>query len=154
MQWEDEGYKSSLKVVAQECQRLCQHLDSLVARHAGMKKTSKGDPEVFEIDTKTGLECRDILGDNNVYVRNRYKADKRRRNINLVTMEDLFPPEYPRGVLPEIGRVKAQRILDARDKNGPFRTICDLLAVKGVGSGTINAIMPFITMGCGGSSLS
>lgn len=146
MKWEIEGYKSSLKSVSKECKRLCEHLDFLVARHAGIKKTSRGDPDVFEIDTKAGIECRDILGDNNVFVRNRYKSDKRRRNINRVKMKDLFPPEHPRGVLPEIGRIKAQRILDARDKNGPFRTVCDLLAIKGVGSSTIDSIMPFITL--------
>jgi len=48
--------------------------------------------------------------------------------------------------LPGIGGVLAQRIVDYRSQNGPFRTIEDLLKVSGIGEGTLEKIKDYITV--------
>ena len=48
--------------------------------------------------------------------------------------------------LPGIGEVLAQRIVDYRSENGPFRTVEDLLKVSGIGSATLEQIRDFITV--------
>jgi len=48
--------------------------------------------------------------------------------------------------LPGIGEVLAQRIVDYRSENGPFRTIEDLLKVSGIGPATFEKIKDFKTV--------
>ena len=48
--------------------------------------------------------------------------------------------------LPGIGEVLAQRIVDCRSENGPFRRIEDLLKVSGIGPGTFEKIKDYITV--------
>jgi competence protein ComEA len=48
--------------------------------------------------------------------------------------------------LPGIGEVLAQRIVDYRSENGPFRTIEDLLKVSGISQGTLDKIKDYITV--------
>jgi len=48
--------------------------------------------------------------------------------------------------LPGIGEVLAQRILDYRSENGPFRRIEDLLKVSGIGTATFEKIKDYITV--------
>jgi len=48
--------------------------------------------------------------------------------------------------LPGIGEVLAQRIVDYRSENGPFRRIEDLLKVSGIGSATFEKIKDYITV--------
>jgi len=49
-------------------------------------------------------------------------------------------------VLPGIGEVLAQSIVDYRSENGPFKRIEDLLKVSGIGEATFDKIKDFITV--------
>jgi len=48
--------------------------------------------------------------------------------------------------LPGIGEVLAQRIVDYRSENGPFKRIEDLLKVSGIGEATFEKIKDYITV--------
>jgi competence protein ComEA len=48
--------------------------------------------------------------------------------------------------LPGIGEVLAQRIVDYRSQDGPFRTVEDLLKVSGIGSATLEQIRDLVTV--------
>jgi competence protein ComEA len=48
--------------------------------------------------------------------------------------------------LPGIGEVLAQRIVDYRSENGPFKRIEDLLKVSGIGPATFDKIKDYITV--------
>ena len=61
-------------------------------------------------------------------------------NINTATLEQL-------DLLPGIGPVTAQAIIDYRTEFGPFETPEDLLNVKGIGEKKLAAILEFITTG-------
>ncbi|MBR4972085.1 MAG: ComEA family DNA-binding protein [Oscillospiraceae bacterium] len=61
-------------------------------------------------------------------------------NINTATLEQL-------DLLPGIGPVTAQAIIDYRTEFGPFETPEDLLHVKGIGEKKLAAILDFITTG-------
>ena len=47
--------------------------------------------------------------------------------------------------LPRIGPATAERIIAWREKNGPFRSIDDLLAISGIGPATLEGLKPLVT---------
>lgn len=61
-------------------------------------------------------------------------------NINTAPAERLQE-------LPRIGEKVAQRIVDFRTKNGKFKTIEDLMKVKGIGEKIFDLIKDRITVG-------
>lgn len=61
-------------------------------------------------------------------------------NINTATSEQMQ-------MLPGIGPVLAERIIRYRTVNGPFKTLLDLLNVKGIGLERINEILDYATVG-------
>ena len=54
-------------------------------------------------------------------------------NINTATKDEL-------DVLPGIGPVKAQAIVDYRKANGPFKSVDDLKKVNGIGDATFDKL--------------
>jgi len=48
--------------------------------------------------------------------------------------------------LPFIGPALAERIILYREENGPFRTIDELLSVKGIGKSIFNSIKDYISV--------
>lgn len=60
-------------------------------------------------------------------------------NLNTATVEELTK-------LKRIGPVYAQRIIDYREKYGPFEKIEDLIKVKGIGQKTFDANKDIITV--------
>lgn len=60
-------------------------------------------------------------------------------NINTATLAELES-------LPEIGPVTAQKIIEYRQKNGPFKKIEDIMKVPGIGEKTFEAIKLLITV--------
>lgn len=61
-------------------------------------------------------------------------------NINTATAAELQ-------TLPGIGPVLAQRILDYREANGPFRSVGDLGLVNGIGEKKLEEIWDYVTTG-------
>ena len=60
-------------------------------------------------------------------------------NVNTATLEEL-------AMLPGIGEVTAQKIIDFRDSNGPFASIDDLNKVSGIGDATLDKIRPYVSL--------
>ena len=79
----------------------------------------------------------DADGQNNVSSTN---SSNKRININTADWEIL-------ALLPGIGEVLAKRIVDFRNKYGPFVSIEDLLKVPGVGEKKLKDINSYITVG-------
>ncbi|MDE6840283.1 MAG: ComEA family DNA-binding protein, partial [Oscillospiraceae bacterium] len=61
-------------------------------------------------------------------------------DINAAGLEELMS-------LPGIGEVRAQAILEDREKNGPYRYPEDLIRVRGIGEGILEHILDRITTG-------
>ena len=69
----------------------------------------------------------------------------RKIDLNEATLEDLED-------LPGIGTSTAKRILEFREKNGPFERIEDLMNVRGIGEKKFLKLKDRITVGAAGSS--
>lgn len=67
------------------------------------------------------------------------QAQAKAVNINTASAEQL-------SLLPRVGAVVAQRIVDFRDKNGRFKSLEDLMLVQGVGEKTFELIRPHISL--------
>jgi competence protein ComEA len=58
-------------------------------------------------------------------------------NINTASSEELQ-------LLPRVGPALAGRIIEFREANGPFQTVDEILAVKGIGESSFEKLEPFI----------
>lgn len=68
-----------------------------------------------------------------------YKPQTEIININTAEKQNLVK-------LPKIGIVTAERIIRFRDDYGPFKSLDDLLKVKGIGPKTLEKLKPQITL--------
>ena len=68
-----------------------------------------------------------------------YKPQTEIININIAEKQNLVK-------LPKIGIVTAERIIRFRDDYGPFKSLDDLLKVKGIGPKTLEKLKPQITL--------
>ncbi len=60
-------------------------------------------------------------------------------NINTATVEELAK-------LPGVGKSIAQRIVNHREKSGKFRTVDELLVIRGISRKKLEQLRPLITM--------
>lgn len=67
-----------------------------------------------------------------------------RVNINMAQEAELQ-------LLPQIGAALAKRIVEDRERRGPFRSVSDLDRVRGIGERTALRMAPFATVGDGGT---
>lgn len=58
-------------------------------------------------------------------------------NINTASAEELQ-------LLPRVGPSLAGRIIAFREANGPFRTVDEIVAVKGIGESSFEKLRPYI----------
>ena len=61
-------------------------------------------------------------------------------NLNTAGVDELV-------TLPGIGKAYAERILEYREKNGPFKKVEDILNVRGIGEKTYERIKDRLTLG-------
>jgi len=61
-------------------------------------------------------------------------------DLNAATVEQLT-------TIPGIGRVTAERIVQWREQNGPFRRPEDLMKVKGIGDKSFDKLRPYVKVG-------
>ena len=89
---------------------------------------------VFRLTSLLGLLCLLVTGFPTMS-----QAQGKAVNINTASVEQL-------SLLPRVGSVVAQRIVDFRDQNGSFKSLEDLMFVQGVGEKTFELIRPHITL--------
>jgi competence protein ComEA len=64
-------------------------------------------------------------------------AAEGRVNVNSADASQL-------ALLPRVGPATAQRIIDYRKQNGPFKKVEDLMLVRGIGEKTFELLKPYV----------
>ena len=60
-------------------------------------------------------------------------------NVNTATAAELE-------MLPGIGASRAQAVIEAREAKGGFKSLDDLLEVKGIGEASLSKLLPHLTL--------
>ncbi len=61
-------------------------------------------------------------------------------DVNAATEQELT-------AVPGIGKSIARRIVEFREKNGPYQRVDDLLKVQGIGEKSLQKLRPYVTAG-------
>lgn len=89
------------------------------------------------------IACTAVVGV--VLLNRRERADESNRDASRAALIDLNSASVAEiELLPEIGPALAARIVDSREKDGPFRSAMDLDRVRGIGKGTIERVAPLV----------
>ncbi len=91
-----------------------------------------GDADVSMFDLEV------VVADNKTYYIQKRSLENK-ININTATLEELMS-------LPNIGKVKAEEIINYRLSNGFFKSVDELVLIKGIGQKIYEQIRPFITV--------
>jgi competence protein ComEA len=68
-----------------------------------------------------------------------FAAEGKTVNVNTATVAEL---QY----LPRIGPSVAAKIVEQREKSGPFKSLDDLLLVRGIGEATYEQLKPYLAL--------
>ena len=68
-----------------------------------------------------------------------FAAEARRVNVNTADAAQL-------ALLPRVGPSVAQKIIDFRKENGPFKSAEDLMLVQGIGEKTFQLLKPYVAV--------
>ena len=105
-------------------------LSALVGSGINYYKKLKSRVELKVVSSNLNKDTRDI---------DALLKESKSVNVNLSNLERLCR-------LPGIGPALAERIIEYRDKNGPFRNIEDLRNVRGIGGKKFAEIKEFLTL--------
>jgi competence protein ComEA len=93
-------------------------------------KAAKVLPDVPRETTKSGAESQNA---------DPKYLEKNQINLNTATAEQLE-------LLPNVGPALAQKIVDYRQQNGPFKSVDELDNVSGIGEKTLEKLRPLVTI--------
>lgn len=68
-----------------------------------------------------------------------FAAESRKVNVNTADASQL-------ALLPRVGPSVAQKIIDFRKENGPFKSAEDLMLVQGIGEKTFQLLKPYVAV--------
>lgn len=68
-----------------------------------------------------------------------FAAEARKVNVNTADASQL-------ALLPRVGPSVAQKIIDFRKENGPFKSAEDLMLVQGIGEKTFQLLKPYVAV--------
>lgn len=106
------------------------------------ERITVGEVEPVRIESENAGSSETVGNESNFFLRKEHPRDTPtgRVNINSDGLEELM-------TLEQIGEIKAQRILEYRARYGPFRSVKDLLKIKGIGEKTLSLNRDKISLG-------
>lgn len=108
------------------------------ARPGGEKFDYSQSDKIFEERSKN-LQQVSQKGKDSVSTKSKKRIPTSIINLNTATKEQLMQ-------LPGIGEQYAERIITYRNEHGPFKTLSDLMKVKGIGKKRFETLKPLVSV--------